>query len=960
MLKLLKNILTLIKINIQIKEKIMNDYKNTLNLPKTQFSMRANLSQKEPEILKNWYENNLYKLIRQKKEGKKIFFLHDGPPYANGNIHIGHAVNKILKDIIVKSKNMSGFDAPYIPSWDCHGLPIEQKVEEQMGLKSKNVITSIFQKKCRQYAEKQIKKQKKDFIRLGVIGDWEKPYLTMDFKNEANIIKTLSKIIEEKYLYRESKPIHWCLKCHSSLSDAEIEHFYKESDSIFVAMKIKNNKIFKKALNLNISNEKDIYLPIWTTTPWTLPSSQAITVNPTFKYQLIETKKYNLILAKKLVENVMKILEINNWNILISFQGKNLEGTKFLHPFLKNISLPVILGEHVTLDSGTGAVHTAPDHGPDDYIVSQKYKIKTMNLVDFQGNYINNVHPKLDGINIFKANNIIISLLIKEKCLLHHEVLKHSYPHCWRHKTPVIFRATEQWFIKIDKNKLRYKTIEEIKKVSWIPEWGKSRIEQMIKIRPDWCISRQRKWGVPMCLFIHKKTGNIHPENTLLMKKIIKKVELEGIEAWWKIDLKEILGKTYNMYNQIFDILDVWFESGNTHTLIKYKNKKYSKNYADMFLEGSDQHRGWFMSSLIISMLTKNQSPYSEVLTHGFVVDKNGQKMSKSIGNTISPNEIVKTLGGDILRLWVASSNYSNDISISNEILKRSSDIYRRIRNTARFMLANINDFDPKKNTVLKENMVLLDRWAISQAKKVQEEIIEFYEKYNFHAVIKRLMYFCSIEMGSFYLDIIKDRQYTLKKNSQERRSCQTAIYYIINALVRWIAPILSFTADEIWNYLPGKHNKYVFTEEWFNKLFDLDENDLFNYDFWNNLIEIKNEINKFLEEEIKNKKIKSSLEASLILYVTPEIKQKLNVLGEELKFIFLTSKVQIKSYNKAPKNSKKSEKISDFKVLLKKIKEKKCPRCWHYNIVIKKTNDEICTRCLLNTKGNGEKRIFI
>jgi len=960
MLKLLKNILTLIIINIQIKEKIMNDYKNTLNLPKTQFSMRANLSQKEPEILKNWYENNLYKLIRQKKEGKKIFFLHDGPPYANGNIHIGHAVNKILKDIIIKSKNMSGFDAPYIPSWDCHGLPIEQKVEEQIGLKSKNVITSIFQKKCRQYAEKQIKKQKKDFIRLGVIGDWEKPYLTMNFKNEANIIKTLSKIIEEKYLYKESKPIHWCLKCHSSLSDAEIEHFYKESDSIFVAMKSKNNKIFKEVLNLSISSEKDIYLPIWTTTPWTLPSSQAIAVNPTFEYQLIETKKYNLILAKKLVENVMKILEIKNWNILISFQGKNLEGTKFLHPFLKNISLPVILGKHITLDSGTGAVHTAPDHGPDDYIVSQKYKIKTINLVDFKGNYINNVHPKLDGINIFKANKIIINLLIKENCLLHHEILKHSYPHCWRHKTPVIFRATEQWFIKIDKNKLRYKTIEEIKKVSWIPKWGESRIKQMIKKRPDWCISRQRKWGVPMCLFIHKKTGNIHPENTFLMEKIIKKVELEGIEAWWKIDLKEILGETYNMYDQIFDILDVWFESGNTHTLIKYKNKKYSKNYADMFLEGSDQHRGWFMSSLIISMLTKNKSPYSEVLTHGFVVDKNGQKMSKSIGNTISPNEIVKTLGGDILRLWVASSNYSNDISISNEILKRSSDIYRRIRNTARFMLANINDFNPKKNTVLKENMVLLDRWAISQAKKVQEEIIEFYEKYNFHAVIKRLMYFCSIEMGSFYLDIIKDRQYTLKKNSQERRSCQTAIYYIINALVRWIAPILSFTADEIWNHLPGEHNKYVFTEEWFDKLFDLDENDVFNYDYWNNLIEMKNEINKFLEEEIKNKNIKSSLEASLILYVTPEIKQKLNILGEELKFIFLTSKVQIKLYDTAPKNSKKSEKISDFKVLLKKIKEKKCPRCWHYNIFIKKNNDEICTRCLLNTKGNGEKRIFI
>ncbi|AYN24938.1 isoleucine--tRNA ligase [Buchnera aphidicola] len=938
----------------------MSDYKSTLNLPKTQFSMRANLSQKEPEILKNWYENNLYQLIRQKKEGKKIFFLHDGPPYANGNIHIGHAVNKILKDIIIKSKNMSGFDAPYIPSWDCHGLPIEQKVEEQMGLKSKNVITSIFQKKCRKYAEKQIKKQKKDFIRLGVIGDWENPHLTMDFKNEANIIKTLSKIIEKKYLYKESKPIHWCLKCHSSLSDAEIEHFHKESDSIFVAMKNKNSKIFKKTLNPNISNEKDIYLPIWTTTPWTLPSSQAITVHPLFEYQLVETDKYNLIIAKELVKNVMKILKINNWNILISFKGKDLEGEKFLHPFLENTSLPIILGEHVTLDSGTGAVHTAPDHGPDDYIVSQKYKIKTINLVDFKGNYENNVHPKLNGINIFKANKIIIDLLIKENCLLHHEILKHSYPHCWRHKTPVIFRATEQWFIKIDRKKLRYKTLEEIKKVSWIPKWGGSRIKEMIKKRPDWCISRQRKWGVPMCLFINKKTGDIHPENNLLMKKIIKKVELEGIEAWWKIDLKEILGEAHSMYYQMFDILDVWFESGNTHSLIKYKNKKYSKNCADMFLEGSDQHRGWFMSSLIISMLTKNQSPYSEVLTHGFVVDKNGQKMSKSIGNTISPNEIIKTLGGDILRLWVASSNYSHDISISNEILKRSSDIYRRIRNTARFMLASIHDFNPKTNTILKKNMVLLDRWAISQTKKIQEEIIEFYKQYNFHAIIKRLMYFCSIEMGSFYLDIIKDRQYTLKKNSQERRSCQTAIYYIINALVRWIAPILSFTADEIWNHLPEKNAEYVFTEEWFNKLFDLDENDLFSYEFWNNLIEMKNEINKFLEEEIKNKNIKNSLEASLILYVTPEIKEKLNILGEELKFIFLTSKVQIKLYDIAPKNSKKSEKISNFKVFLKKIKGKKCPRCWHYNIYIKKNDDEICTRCVLNTKGKGEKRIFI
>lgn len=935
----------------------MNDYKNTLNLPQTSFSMRANLSQKEPEILKNWYTNNLYQLIRQKKEGKKIFYLHDGPPYANGNIHIGHAVNKILKDIIIKSKNMSGFDAPYIPSWDCHGLPIEQKVEENIGLVSKKIETKIFQIKCRKYAKKQVEKQKNDFIRLGVIGDWKNAHLTMDFQNEANIIKTLSAIIKKKYLYKAFKPIHWCLECHSSLSDAEIEYRYKKSDSIFITIKSKNKKNFKKIFNIQELNNKEIYLPIWTTTPWTLPSSQAITVHPDFEYQLVETEKVNLILAKELIRTVMKILKIKKWNVLSSFQGKNLEGKKFLHPFLENVSLPVILGKHVTLDAGTGSVHTAPDHGEDDYLVSQKYNIQTINLVDYKGDYIGNVHPQLDGINIFKANKIIIDILIKNNCLLHHEILKHSYPHCWRHKTPVIFRATQQWFIKIDQNKLRSKTLREIKKVSWMPKWGETRIKEMVKKRPDWCISRQRKWGVPMCLFIHKETGEIHPETYLLMKKIIKKIKLQGIEAWWNIDKKEVLGEKHNMYYKIFDILDVWFESGNTHTLIKYKNKQYKKNSADMFLEGSDQHRGWFMSSLMISMLKKNKAPYSEVLTHGFVVDKNGQKMSKSIGNTISPNEIIKTLGADILRLWVASSNYVNDISISDEILKRSSDIYRRIRNTARFILGNINDFDPKKNIISKENMVLLDQWAIGQTKKAQDEIIEFYKKYNFHAVIKRLMYFCSVEMGSFYLDIIKDRQYTFKQNSRERRSSQTAMYYIINALVRWIAPILSFTADEIWNQLPGKNTKYVFTEEWFNQLFDLNEHDVFNYQFWKFIIEIKNEVNKFLEEEIHDKNISHALEADLTLYVTTKLKDKLNVLGNELKFIFLTSKVQIKLYDKAPKNSKKSTNISFFKIFIKKIKGQKCPRCWHYSL---KDHHKICSRCIENTIGNGEKRVFI
>lgn len=945
--------------NLKIKDKIMHDYKKTLNLPKTKFSMRANLTQKEPQILKNWYENDIYQKIRKNKEKKKIFFLHDGPPYANGNIHIGHAVNKILKDIIIKSKNLSGFDAPYIPSWDCHGLPIEQKVEEKLGIYTKTIKTSKFQEKCRKYAKNQVKKQKQDFIRLGVIGDWENAHLTMDYKNEANIIKTLYKIIEKQHLYRDFKPIHWCLKCESSLSDAEIEYFDKKSDAIFVAIK-SNDKKLKKIFNAYILNNKETYLPIWTTTPWTLPSSKAITVHPDFQYDLIETEIYNLILAKELVKNTLDSLKIKNWKHLISIQGKQLEGIKFFHPFLKNISLPVILGKHVTLDTGTGAVHTSPDHGQDDYTVCQKYNINTINLIDYKGDFKKNTHPNLDGINVFKSNEIVIQLLIDHHCLLHRESLNHSYPHCWRHKTPIIFRATPQWFIDMNKNNFRFNTIKEIQKVLWIPKWGKFRIKEMIKKRPDWCISRQRKWGVPMSIFIHKKTGKIHPQNSVIIKKIIKKIELEGIKVWWNINLKEILGEEYDLYDQTFDILDVWFDSGSTHTSIQYKNKKNKKNYADMFLEGSDQHRGWFMSSLMISMLINQKAPYSEVLTHGFVVDGKGQKMSKSIGNTISPNDIINTLGADVLRLWVASSNYSNDISISNEILKRTSDVYRRIRNTARFMLANINDFHPDENIIPKEKMIHLDQWAVSHAKIVQEEIIQLYDKYNFHGVIQRLMHFCSIEMGSFYLDIIKDRQYTLQKNSLERRSCQTAIYYIIHALVRWISPILSFTANEIWNYLPGKNSDYVFTEEWSNELFELNTDTKFNHQFWNELISIKSEINKFVEEEIKNKNINNSLEASITLYVTHEIKEKLNVLGNELKFIFLTSHVLVKNYDTAPINTKKSVSFSKFKMSLKKSKEKKCKRCWHYNIPINYNNDEICTRCISNTQGNGEKRIFI
>ncbi|QCI24248.1 isoleucine--tRNA ligase [Buchnera aphidicola (Muscaphis stroyani)] len=942
----------------------MNDYKNTLNLPKTTFSMRGNLSKKEPEILKNWYKKNIYKLIREKKIEKKIFFLHDGPPYANGNIHIGHAVNKILKDIIIKSKNLSGFDAPYIPSWDCHGLPIEQKVEEKIGFNDK-ISHEEFLEKCRKYANYQVQKQKKDFIRLGIIGDWDNAHLTMDFKNEANIIRTLSKIIEKKYLYKDFKPVSWCLQCCSSLSEAEVEHYTKKSESIIFSLKSAQNSALEKLFKTRLSDNKELILPVWTTTPWTLPSSQAISIHPDFLYQLIETNKFYFILLKNRVNNIFNILNITHWKTLNTIEGKNLENVKFIHPFLKDILLPIILGKHVTCDSGTGAVHTAPDHGLDDYLISQRYGIKTINLVDFQGNYIHNIHPELNNINVFNANPIIIKLLKEKKCLLNKEIILHQYPHCWRHKSPIIFRATPQWFINIDKNELRSKTLKEIKKVLWIPSWGESRIREMIKKRPHWCISRQRQWGVPMSIFSHKKTDKIHPNISKIMEKIAQKIELEGIQSYRKTNLQKILGTESNNYNQILDILDVWFESGNTHTSIQYKNKKYQKNNADMYLEGSDQHRGWFMSSLIISMIVKGKAPYHKVLTHGFVVDTKGRKMSKSIGNAISPNSIVDTLGADVLRLWVASSNYSNDLSISNEILKRSSDTYRRIRNTARFMLANINDFKPEKDMISKNNMISIDQWAISQSKIVQDEIISFYEKYNFHSVVQRLMYFCSIEMGSFYLDIIKDRQYTLKKHSLERRSCQTAIYHIINALVRWIAPILSFTAHEIWNELPKNKSKYVFTEEWYNKLFYLEKSDCLDHKFWNKLIQIKNEVNKFLEEEKKDTKISSSLEFSITLYVEYKLAKTLEILGKELKFIFLTSQAKIKLYDTAPKNTKKSKVISFLKIKLEKIKGIKCPRCWHYipnldNLMNKSINQNICTRCILNTTGIGEQRIFL
>ncbi|XBC44500.1 MAG: isoleucine--tRNA ligase [Buchnera aphidicola (Schlechtendalia peitan)] len=938
----------------------MTDYKKTLNLPHTNFSMKGNLSKKEPKIIKKWIENDVYKIIRQTKSNKEKFFLHDGPPYANGNIHIGHAVNKILKDIIIKSKSMSGFDTPYTPSWDCHGLPIEQKIEDLNKKKAQRNILNTFQNQCREYANNQVNNQKSEFIRLGVLGDWNNAYLTMDFENEANIIKTLSKMIQLGYVYKDFKPINWCTSCRSALAEAEVEYYSKPSISTFVIFKAVEDSIIKKICNLTHLNNK-IYIVIWTTTPWSLPANKAIALNPDFYYQLIQIHNQILILSQDLVHKIMRACGISTWKVLYTISGKLLENIKFYHPFLK-YNVPIVLSEYVTLEMGTGAVHTAPEFGNDDYNIGKRYKIHMTQTIDECGNFISNVHPNLDGINIFKSIDIIIELLKKNHSLLKIETFIHNYPHCWRHKTPIISRATQQWFINMDHKNLRNNCIKQVKKVNWIPSWGKDKMIEMISTRPDWCISRQRMWGVPIPIFFHKKTGELHPQLLSIIEIVIKDVKKIGIHAWFNINKNLLLGDESNNYVQVTDILDVWFESGSITLSNVYKNKFNHNNISDIYIEGSDQHRGWFMSSLILSTAINSSPPYHTVITHGFTVDKKGRKMSKSIGNTIHPNDIIQKFGADILRLWVASTDYSKEISISEIILKQISDVYRKIRNTARFLLANLYDFNPKSEMVSSKDMIILDQWAIEKTLDTQNKIINNYNEYNFHNVVKHIIHFCSVDMSSFYLDIIKDRQYLIKSENIARKSCQSAIYLILNALVRWIMPILSFTADELWDYLPGKKKEYILAEEWFDQLFRFNINHTMNSQYWGELIAIKHEVNKILEHSRNNKILGNSLDARIILYVDKNIKNKLKLLKHELKFLFLTSEVQLKNYDSAPDHAIKSKSIKHCKVHVIKMNGKKCMRCWHIIPNTKDVNQEfqICQRCLTNTTGSGEIRKFL
>ncbi len=932
----------------------MTDYKATLNLPSTGFAMKANLAQREPQMLKHWQESKLYETIRKARAGRETFILHDGPPYANGDIHIGHAVNKILKDIIVKARTLSGFDAPYVPGWDCHGLPIEHNVEKKIGKAGVKVDHRTFRQKCREYAAKQVAGQKQDFVRLGVLGEWDAPYLTMDFKTEADIVRALGKIVENGHLHKGFKPVYWSVVGRSALAEAEVEYQDKTSFAIDVKFQVADEAALAKILP-ELSGDGPVSVVIWTTTPWTLPANQAVSLNAEVDYVVVQAGEERLIVAEALLESIAQRAGLGDVAVLAQCKGAALEHLALKHPFYDK-SVPVILGDHVTTDAGTGCVHTAPDHGVDDFLVGQRYGIGTLNYVDDGGNYRDSVEL-FAGDHVYKVDEKVIALLEEKHALLHQTQFVHSFPHCWRTKTPLIFRATPQWFVSMEKNNLLNDVKASVDGVRWIPGWGEARIRSMLDASPDWCISRQRTWGVPITLFVHRETQALHPDTPALIEAVAALIEKDGMDAWFDLDSQTLLGDDAALYEKVTDTLDVWFDSGVTHysVLQQRDNLRYP---ADLYLEGSDQHRGWFQSSLKTAMAINKSAPYRQVLTHGFTVDADGRKMSKSIGNTVSPQKVVNELGADVLRLWVAATDFSGDMSVSDEILKRTADSYRRIRNTARFMLSNLSGFEPERDLVAFDELVELDRWAVSRAAQLQEEILASYDNYSLHLIYQKLHNFCVVDMGGFYLDIIKDRQYTAKAESHARRSAQTALYHIVQAFVRWIAPILSFTADEIWQALPGYKGDVVFTQEWLS-LPSLAEDARLNDAFWGTVAKVKTAVNKALEQQRNEGKVGKSLEAEVTLYCEPSLLESLSMLEDELRFVLITSKAQLKPLTEAAEGEESE--VSGLRLAISKTSDAKCVRCWHHRADVGSHagHEEICGRCVENIDGEGEKRAF-
>ncbi|QRN41197.1 MAG: isoleucine--tRNA ligase [Neisseriaceae bacterium] len=926
----------------------MIDYRTTVNLLDTPFPMRGNLSQREPEWVEQWKKNNIYQRVRQICQGRPKFILHDGPPYANGELHAGHAVNKVLKDMIVRSKTWMGFDSPYVPGWDCHGLPIELMVEKTHG---KNIPPPQFRALCRQYAAEQVEIQKQGFQRMGIIGDWDNPYLTMNFHNEANIVRCLGLILEAGYLKKGEKPIHYCIDCGSALAEAEVEYKDKQSDAIDVGFKVVDNN--KLANIFNIPSVSDnTYAVIWTTTPWTLPANRAVCIHPDFDYSLVKTKAGYFILESSLVKDNLTKYNLQDYQVIGSVKGDKLEYITLQHPLLQR-QVPIILGKHVTKEAGTGLVHTAPAHGVDDFNIGKKYTLSTNTPVLSTGLFKQNT-PKIGNRSIWDANPIIIDWLKENNVLLAHEKIQHSYPHCWRHKTPMIFLTTPQWFITLaesgkDRKPLKELAINAISHTQFFPARGANRLGSMIDNRPDWCISRQRIWGVPITLFINKKTGDIHPNSLEYIEKIAQLIEKEGVEAWFSLNKVDFLSQEdAQEYEKLSDVLDVWFDSGTTHHTVLHHREELNWP-ADIYLEGSDQHRGWFQSSMLTGCAIYSSAPYKQILTHGFTVDDKGQKMSKSIGNTIAPQEIYDKYGADIMRLWIASTDTSGEIALSDIILKQNADSYRRIRNTIRFLLANLTDFDPKTNIIPEQKMVEIDRYALLMTQSLQKKIAEeLYPRYDFHHAVQELVQFCSDDLGAFYLDILKDRLYTMPADSHGRRSAQTALYHITQSFILMISPILCFTAEEAWKVLTNDNNDSVL----FHTIYEFPST-LSQYaeqidHKWNIIRTVRAEVIKTLEPLRQADKIGSSLQANVTIVAPEEIAEALYSLGNELKFVFLVSDIKVSTGDK-------------LSIQATSASTRKCERCWHYSDTVgqNKNHPTICGRCIENIEGNGENRLF-
>ena len=921
--------------------------------------MQANLAKREPEMLARWEQQGLYAEVQKATAGLPAYYFVDGPPYANGDIHIGHAVNKVLKDMVVKSARLNGHQAPFVPGWDCHGLPIELQVEKKFGKVGDKLDAKAFREKCREYANEQVAKQREDFKRLGVLADWDKPYLTMQPAFEAEQIRCLSKIISRGHVVRGFKPVHWCLDCGSSLAEAEVE--YEDKKSFAIDVKFAAADAADIAKRFGVADATGAALVIWTTTPWTLPANQAIAVNAELEYALVDFAEHGrVILAAEMVEKTAARWK-DEAKVLAETSGKSLEGARAQHPFAER-TVPVILGDHVTLEAGTGLVHTAPAHGVDDYVVGKQYKLPVDNPVASNGKFIEGT-PIVAGLFVRKAEEPILENLKASGALANLAEITHSYPHCWRHKTPLIFRATPQWFVSMDEKGLRDSAKAAVKATRWIPSWGEERIAKMIEGRPDWCISRQRTWGVPMAVFVHREKQTLHPDSAALLLQIADKMEAGGLEAWFGSTPSD-WGVDESQYEKCTDTLDVWFDSGVVHQCsFKSTNPSAIVNgvapQADMYLEGSDQHRGWFQSSLLTSVAMNDRAPYKAVLTHGFTVDEQGRKMSKSLGNVVAPQTVIKTLGADVLRLWAAASDYSGEISISDNLLKRIADAYRRIRNTARYLLASVNGFDPATDAVPVDQMLAIDRWAIAQAAKLQEEIKQAYDESQFHLVYQKLHNYCVLDLGGLYLDVLKDRLYTLPTSSLARRSAQTAMFHISEAMVRWIAPILSFTADEIWQLLPGDRSASVFAQQWHQ--FPVAAEPQID---WKGLAATREAVKKVLEDLRAQGAIGSGLNAEVTLFADGEAAKTLSAVGDELRFWFITSSAKVENAAGRSANAVESKLESGETVWIaaQASTNTKCDRCWHQraDVGAHAEHPTLCSRCVTNISGAGETRLYI